>query len=91
MGDWDRGPRMTRRTQQPRRTMSVGAGTNEVSRPSATSVADAAADRKGVMDMEEESPPKGRAEKARRWLSTVAVLISALMPLVLRLVEHYWR
>jgi hypothetical protein len=41
--------------------------------------------------MEEEPPPKGRAEKARRWLGTTAVLISALMPLVLKGIEHYWR
>jgi hypothetical protein len=40
--------------------------------------------------MEDETPPKGRAEKARRWLTTCAVLISALMPLVLKWIEQ-WR
>jgi hypothetical protein len=43
------------------------------------------------MDLEDETPPKGRAEKARRWLTTCAVLISALTPLVIKAIDHFGR
>lgn len=31
------------------------------------------------------------AEKARLWVGATAVLVSAMMPLVLKAIEHRWR